>query len=250
MAEAIALQRQLRTVFEQPERHGLCQRAGFTDRADAHRAAGLAIATGNERARLRQQLLLHAPQRSAEADAAGISVVDENARRRLRRNRPSFRPACSTDRPTSRASHINRSCATCFMANASPTTPSRRSSAAYGSAFITDNGISNQSDVVCICLLRAGPACPSRRFHWCGTRSSEADHARHHVHFAVQRHVRRVRGKPIENRDLRVGDGGGVVVAVHFLDVRLAADESSSSTWKCGPPPCRWPWDAASTARS
>ena len=53
----------------------------------------------------------------------------------------------------------------------------------------------------------------------------EADHARHHVHLAVQRHVGRVRREAIQDGDLRVGDGRRVVIAVHFLHVRLATDE-------------------------
>ena len=48
-------------------------------------------------------------------------------------------------------SHISSSCAICRIANDSPTTPSRRSSDAYGSAPITVSGIVSQYDVVCIC---------------------------------------------------------------------------------------------------
>src|SRR2546428_9878504 len=48
--------------------------------------------------------------------------------------------AVSIEMPMSWPSHISRSCATCFIANARPTTPSRRSSDAYGSSAITDAG--------------------------------------------------------------------------------------------------------------
>jgi len=46
--------------------------------------------------------------------------------------------------PISWRSHMRRSCATCRIANDSPTTPSRRSSGAYGSAAITARGTVNQ----------------------------------------------------------------------------------------------------------
>ena len=48
-------------------------------------------------------------------------------------------------------SHISSSCAMFFIANASPTTPSRRSSPANGSDAITPAGIVSQYDEVCIC---------------------------------------------------------------------------------------------------
>ena len=57
----------------------------------------------------------------------------------------------STDSPMSWPSHISSSCATLRIANARPTTPSRRSSAANGSAAMTADGIVSQYDDVCIC---------------------------------------------------------------------------------------------------
>jgi len=47
----------------------------------------------------------------------------------------------SMEMPMSWRSHINSSCATCRIANDKPTTPSRRSSAAYGSRPITASGM-------------------------------------------------------------------------------------------------------------
>ena len=57
----------------------------------------------------------------------------------------------STDSPMSCRSHISSSCAMFFIANASPTTPSRRSSPANGSDAMTPAGIVSQYDDVCIC---------------------------------------------------------------------------------------------------
>ena len=48
-------------------------------------------------------------------------------------------------------SHISSSCATWRIANDRPTTPSRRSSAAYGKRAITAGGTVSQYAVVCIC---------------------------------------------------------------------------------------------------
>ena len=207
---------------------------------------------GDQRARLRQQLALHPPQRRAEADAAGIGVVEEDPRRIVRASarRQSPSSPAFTDRPMSRASHISSSCATCFIANARPITPSRRSSVAYGSALMIDSGISSQYDVVCICCSgRSSSPEPTFSLVWNliflkpTTRDTTCTSP-------CSATLRLVGGKAIEDRHLRVGDRGRVVVAIHFPDVRLAADEVELlDLVDAGLRPCRWPSGAASTAR-
>ena len=153
----------------------LGQRSGVADRTDARRAPVLAFAAGDELARPPPQLLVHAEQRLAEADAAGIVVVDENSRLVRERDRlrpvPCVRSVCSPcsplpiEMPMSCRSHISSSCATCRIANDRPTTPSRRSSAAYGSAAITARGIVSQYAVVCIsCSGRSSSPEPTFSF--------------------------------------------------------------------------------------
>ena len=148
-------------AIEQRERHLLGQRTGFADRTDAVGTAVLALAARNQLARVGEQLIVHAEQRLAEADAAGIVVVDEDARLVELRAGPTAapRPAPSAasssplpiEMPMSCRSHISSSCATCRIANDSPTTPSRRSSALNGSAAISSRGSVSQYAVVCIC---------------------------------------------------------------------------------------------------
>ena len=64
--------------IENAKRNNLGERTSVADGTDASRAAVFARALGNQRARVRQQLVVHLIQRRAEADAARIVVVDED----------------------------------------------------------------------------------------------------------------------------------------------------------------------------
>ena len=101
-----------------------------------------------------EQLVVHAVQRLAEADAARIVVVDEDRGLDAVR-RPLVGRACSPvsiEMPMSCRSHISSSCATCRIANARP---DDAVAAIVGRirqhAPSPPRGIVSQYDVVCIC---------------------------------------------------------------------------------------------------
>ena len=236
MAEAIALQTRRQQVIEQPQRNRLGERTGFADRADAHRAAGLAVAAGNQRAGLRQQLLLHAPQRRAEADAARVGVVDEDARRRTHTGCLFCRLPTRKDTRCVFFSRIHRQADVARVAHQQQLRHllhGKRQADHAVAAVVSRVGKSvhhrerNLEPVRRGVHLLLGQVELARADVLVGVELDllEADHPRHHVHFPVQRDARRIGGEAIEDGHLGVGDRGRVVIAVHFPDVRLAAHE-------------------------
>ena len=129
--------------FQNAESCRLRQRPRVAYRPDTSRAAALAGALGDQPPGGVEQFRVHAIERRTEADAARIVVVDEHARALLL--------GVDRDPDVDVPSHMSSSCATCFIANDSPTIPSRRSSMANGSTPISSAGMVSQYEVVCIC---------------------------------------------------------------------------------------------------
>ena len=191
--------------------------------------------------------------------------------------------ACpSIDNPRSWPSHISSSCATCRIANASPTTPSRRSSDAERQPPHHLAGIVSQYDVVCICCSGRSSSPGADVLVRVELDLLEADDARDDVDFAVRAGLgaiglalggldrqeqrglgpwaishRAERGCPdavprhrkrVQNRDLRVRDRRRVVVAID-LRARTPCGRRSRAAppGRAGLRRCRSPFRAAST---
>src|SRR5580765_7564350 len=88
-------------MIEDAQRHSLGQRTGLTHWTDAAGTPIVAPATGYQRPRAEEHLVVHREERTAEADAAGICVVDEDGGRVAGRlGRARARPSILALRPT------------------------------------------------------------------------------------------------------------------------------------------------------
>ena len=158
-----------------PSPAGRCCRSGRRTRGSRSRSR-----TRQSAGACLEQLVVHAEQRLAEADAARIVVVDEDRAGSAVALRCRSRCRCRAGRTSAAAA---RSAAS---QTPGPTTPSRRSSGAYGSAAITPRGIVSQYDGRVHLLLGQIELARPDVLVRVELDLLEADDARHDVDFAVR----------------------------------------------------------------